>query len=196
MAQKKRKKSLSESGELKQNFGLRKLSVGLASVLLSSTMWIGNSGHAHAATERNDNMASKNASQADATIKTDSGLMIQKADATDDQGQANDQKTAASVTVDSAESDEAPAADSETQQADSSQASADSKADANAQEGQAAASASTDAASDKAKDASTNAASDKAGAEEKSTSAQDANAQILTTGTPTPGMRTPSLLSP
>lgn len=177
MAQKEKNKALSESGELKQNFGLRKLSVGLASVLLSSTMWIGNSGHAHAATEKSDNMARKNDSQADATIKTDSGLMIQTADATDDRGQADDQKTAASVTVDSAKSDEASADDSASQQADA-QASADSKEDVqnDAQEGQAAASAGT--ANGNAEDASFNVvASGKADAEERSTDAQDESAQ-------------------
>lgn len=115
-----------KSGELKQNFGLRKLSVGLASVLLSSTMWSGNSEHAHAATANSNNMASENDSQDSGSVAMDSGIEV----------------STVSNSADSAETDKAQAADS-AKQADA-QASADSKADANVQEGQAAASASTD----------------------------------------------------
>ena len=174
-SEKKKQKMLEDSAERTHHYGYRKLSAGVASVLLSTTLWMGEAANAHAATENTETANAQNsadASQADAAIKTDSGLMIQKADATDaqeDQGQANDQKTDASVAVDSAKSNEAQAADSASQQADA-QASADGNAEDAKNDAQADKTNAPAEASAKAESAQD------AHAEEKSTSNQQADA--------------------
>ena len=174
-SEKKKQKMLEDSAERTPHYGYRKLSAGVASVLLSTTLWMGEAANAHAATENTETANAQNsadASQADAAIKTDSGLMIQKADATDaqeDQGQANDQKTDASVAVDSAKSNEAQAADSASQQADA-QASADGNAEDAKNDAQADKTNAPAEASAKAESAQD------AHAEEKSTSNQQADA--------------------
>ena len=75
------------------HYGFRKLSAGLASVLLSTTLWVGNQGQAHAATGSAEANGSEgeNESQEKNAVATSSGVVVQKSDSSDASSQTSAQ---------------------------------------------------------------------------------------------------------
>ena len=75
------KQTLSENAESKQNYGLRKMSIGLASVLLSSTLVLSHSGQAHAATSETENDTDNSENKSDlsnqSVVETANGLVFE-----------------------------------------------------------------------------------------------------------------------
>ena len=124
------KQKFEEIAERTPHYGFRKLSAGLASVLLSTTLWAGNQGQAHAATGSAEANGSEgeNESQEKNAVATSSGVVVQKSDssdassqtsaqantqeveekqASDGQAEAQDQTDSQSATVQAASADNA-----------------------------------------------------------------------------------------
>ena len=76
---KKKQKIFDNSAETTPHYGVRKLSAGVASVLLSTTLWMGKSADAHAATETANTKNAVNDNESDSTVTTDSGLVVDSA---------------------------------------------------------------------------------------------------------------------
>lgn len=73
----KKKRSVFEgSAEKSPHYGLRKLNAGVTSVLLSTTLWMGKSVIAHAATETTASQNTADNSSSSDELKTDSGLVV------------------------------------------------------------------------------------------------------------------------
>lgn len=84
MVSKNNKKNFLQKGEEKQHFGLRKLSIGVASVLLSTTVYLGISqGRILADTQINQNNESvveKSTNNSQQNIETDNTYKLAKAE--------------------------------------------------------------------------------------------------------------------
>ena len=99
---KNKEKMFEDSAEKTPHYGLRKLSAGVASVLLSTTLWMSKSAEAHAATETANTQNTVNNDQSNANVKTESGLIVQSSNSDATQSSKSDQTKEKSNSVESA----------------------------------------------------------------------------------------------
>lgn len=116
-----------DSTEEKRRYGFRKMSVGLASALLSSTLVVSQSGQAHAATTGTEsaNANAETDAASENTVETDSGIVVSNSSDSEseqtDQEQAQDETEEATEETAAEEQDQAASEDATSEESANSQ---------------------------------------------------------------------------